>query len=126
MPVVHVSIPSLAGQTARRSTSAVCGRVVWSGPSGRACKLAGQTARLNPLFDEPDLPIYVSIPSLAGQTARPSGKAILVAITVTGFNPLISGADRAAQDQVGDFRLDRGPHVSIPSLAGQTARPSQG
>ena len=63
----------------------------------------------------------VSIPSLAGQTARPP-EPLLVKTIVQGssFNPLISGADRAAK--LADGADIQGRAVSIPSLAGQTAR----
>ena len=65
----------------------------------------------------------VSIPSLAGQTARLVICPGHLFINSAGFNPLISGADRAAGSDaaladIEDFL------VSIPSLAGQTARPS--
>ena len=91
-----VSIPSLAGQTARphsvvRTGEKVDGYV--SIPS-----LAGQTARLDGkvvwrIKNEQD----VSIPSLAGQTARQYLNSLDVSRESSGFNPLISGADRATK-----------------------------
>ena len=62
-----------------------------------------------------------SIPSLAGQTARLGSDWKLEEEPSLGFNPLISGADRAtvASGSAPDSALY---NVSIPSLAGQTAR----
>ena len=88
----------------------------------------------------------VSIPSLAGQTARRLNARSMRLIKITGFNPLISGADRATSagvDWAGRQEASFNPLisgadratiaagivllaifmvVSIPSLAGQTAR----
>ena len=64
----------------------------------------------------------VSIPSLAGQTARlPLGRGDHLR-GFNGFNPLISGADRATDSGSGIVPMSL-TGVSIPSLAGQTARP---
>ena len=88
-----VSIPSLAGQTARRRRNGRRKNLLYlevSIPS-----LAGQTARLMALEDRIRAHDPVSIPSLAGQTARRSGNTISRRSITTSFNPLISGADRA-------------------------------
>ena len=88
-----VSIPSLAGQTARQYfRQCQGGRLMQvSIPS-----LAGQTARHHHVL--PSLhrtASHVSIPSLAGQTARQERKIKKRKRKFSGFNPLISGADRA-------------------------------
>ena len=59
--------------------------------------LAGQTARLAVMIGIEIANQYVSIPSLAGQTARPKKISFLDLGNNLGFNPLISGADRATQ-----------------------------
>ena len=43
----------------------------------------------------------VSIPSLAGQTARQPSSHWVVQLLFTCFNPLISGADRATDEYFG-------------------------
>ena len=78
---LDVSIPSLAGQTARP---------MWQ-ESFIGLPITQGTARPNPSTPSP-----VSIPSLAGQTARPEILAAVTFNTPRRFNPLISGADRAA------------------------------
>ena len=116
----HVSIPSLAGQTARPNS--------WKpryGPISTVSipSLAGQTARRHAAFIEGIAKNgNVSIPSLAGQTARRNEvSADHKNARTVGFNPLISGADRATACQHSPTRPCK--HVvSIPSLAGQTAR----
>ena len=62
----------------------------------------------------------VSIPSLAGQTARQQSVVTPIVTKESRFNPLISGADRAAAAKPAAKRA--ATNVSIPSLAGQTAR----
>ena len=58
--------------------------------------LAGQTARLDIIPDDEALKdSHVSIPSLAGQTARLDPLLEHTEVLANCFNPLISGADRA-------------------------------
>ena len=94
MEAEYVSIPSLAGQTARhrRRSLGHCPGAFVSIPS-----LAGQTARRLIENLEMEVYFYVSIPSLAGQTARLDSQNIQNIKRKIGFNPLISGADRATR-----------------------------